>query len=149
MVQQGKVDESNPKPPFSWNEFGMGRARFSGGVRGADQVGHETFALELDGTVQYGELRRSFLEDGNDFNIEIVSFGWPGKEWVGMPMPGMCRRYDKDQLAKAQALVIDLVAAGARAPEKPSVMVEYPDARYRGEVLFRNGWALQHEEVSP
>jgi hypothetical protein len=38
------------QPPFDWQQFPEGRARFSGGVRGImDEKRHETFAAEVNG----------------------------------------------------------------------------------------------------
>src|SRR5690349_23064381 len=60
---------------FDWIDFPEGRARFVGSVRGVDERGHDAFALEIDNDVLFGEIRPRFLENHNDFNVEIVSFG--------------------------------------------------------------------------
>ena len=43
---------------FDWMQFPEGRARFSGEVRGWDELGHETFALELRGKEYFGEIKK-------------------------------------------------------------------------------------------
>lgn len=34
---------------FEWQQFPGGRARFAGGIRGWDERGYDTFAVELEG----------------------------------------------------------------------------------------------------
>lgn len=133
---------SNDDKTFDWVDLPGGRARFSGGVRGADEAGHDTFAVELDGRTYYGEVRRLFLSNGNDFNLEILSFGWPGQEWIGMPMPGLCHPLSEGELETARTLIVGLVQAAQSFDEKPGPLVEYPDARFMGRVVFRQDWAL-------
>ncbi|MGN6282183.1 hypothetical protein [Frateuria sp.] len=70
---------------FDWIEFPEGRARFCGGVRGADQAGHETFAVEIAGESYYGEIS-SVWPDDSHFNLRIDSFGHSRMENVGMPV---------------------------------------------------------------
>ena len=58
---------------FEWHEFPEGRAQFSGSIRGDDERGHDTFAIELDGFVTYGGIDSVFLANDNDFNIRVVT----------------------------------------------------------------------------
>lgn len=73
--------------PFDWVSATEGRARFAGSIRGWDERGHDTYAVDVDGKVMYGEIARTFLPNQNDFNIQIVSFGYGVREHVGMPRP--------------------------------------------------------------
>ncbi len=130
---------------FGWVEFAAGRARFSGSVRGADELGHETFALEVAGAERYGEIHRVFLENGNDFNLEVVAFGWPGVEWMGMPSPGMRQRFRREEESTLRALILQLIEWGRTLEVKPAFLNEYPDARFMGDVLFAPGWLLASE----
>ncbi len=50
---------------FEWQQFPEGRACFSGGIRGWDERGYDTFAVESDGQVVYGEIVRIFLPNHN------------------------------------------------------------------------------------
>lgn len=135
------------EPPFQWVQFAQGRARFSGGVRGADELGHETFAVAIDGGEYFGEIDRIFLPNNNDYNIEVISFGYASDD-VGVPVLDGCRAFGEAQIATVQALVTPLIAAGARMSDPPHVLMQYPTARYMGEVVFRDGWAMVlHDEV--
>lgn len=127
--------------PFDWLQFPQGRARFSGGVRGADEEGHETFAVEVAGNEYFGEIVRAFLPNNNDYNIEVVSFGYASDD-VGIPMLDACRTFGTEQIATVHALIVQLIKAGARFEDRPHLLMEYPTARFMGEVLFRDGWAL-------
>lgn len=128
---------------FDWLQFPEGRARFSGGVRGImDEQGHETFAVEVDDEEYFGEVRDAFLPNGNDYNIEIVSFGYGRDGDIGMPMLGTCRIFTAAEAATIQKLITQLIAAGLHYSNRPSVLNEYPDAHFMGQVLFRDGWIL-------
>lgn len=126
--------------PHDWVEFPEGRARFAGGTRGAgtDDKPHETFSVELGGNEYFGELRNSWIDDYH-FNIEIVSFGWGGKDWIGMPMPGLCTRFTKDEITTVQDLVLKLIKAASTFEEKPFVIGN--GSSFTGDVVFLDGWA--------
>jgi hypothetical protein len=133
---------------FKWVQFPEGRARFSGGVRGImDEKGHETFAVEVDGVEWFGEIDQKFLPNNNDFNVEVISFGYPTDGYIGMPMLGTCQIFTPAQIEMIQKLIMQLVDAGTRFEDKPSMLHEYPNARFMGEVFFRDGWALVMSEV--
>lgn len=127
---------------FDWLDFGQGRARFSGGIRGADERGHETFAVEVNGTEYFGEIDRAFLPNGNDYNIEIVSFGYTDRAYVSAPFPNAREKFTPAGLDVMQSLICGLIEAASKAAEKPYIMGEYPDAHFMGKVIFREGWAL-------
>ena len=70
---------------FDWHEFSEGRARFIGGVRGPDELGHDGFVIEAVGfPAMYGEIIRRFAANKNEYDLEILAFGWPGKERNGL-----------------------------------------------------------------
>ena len=69
---------------FEWVKFPEGNARFAGGIRGWDERGYETFAVEIDGEIVYGDIDRIFFPNHNDFNIQVVSFGYGMQENVGI-----------------------------------------------------------------
>lgn len=130
--------------PFEWIKFPEGRARFAGGVRGWDEAGHDTFAIEIEGREWFGELRSSFLANGNDFNIEIVSFGYSYRDSVGMPLPCLgSRAFNQGELEHVRALILSLVEAGMEFSIRPNVLLEYPGAHFLGSVFFREGWAAE------
>ncbi len=129
--------------PFDWVRFPEGRARFSGGVRGiVDEQRHETFAVEVGSNEYFGEIQRAFLPNDNDYNIEVVSFGYDDDGNVGMPMLGACRIFTAAEIGAIEALIVQLVAAGTRFPDRPALLKEYPNAHFMGKVVFRDGWAL-------
>ncbi|MBB4125837.1 hypothetical protein GGR77_001108 [Xanthomonas translucens] len=136
------MDLSN-HPTFDWLQFPEGRARFSGGVRGImDEQRHETFAVEVDGEEYFGEIQNAFLPNGNDYNVEVVSFGYGRDGDIGMPMLGACRIFTATQASTIQTLIAQLIAAGMHYPRRPSLLKEYPDAHFMGQILYRDGWIL-------
>jgi hypothetical protein len=135
------------KSPFDWVQFPEGRARFSGGVRGiVDEQRHETFAVLVDGAEYFGEIQRAFLPNNNDYNIEVVSFGYGSDGSVGMPMLGTCQIFTAEEISTVQTLIVQLIAAGTHFSDKPSLLNEYPNAHFMGEVGFRDGWALVKDD---
>lgn len=126
---------------FEWMQFKEGRARFNGGIRGGDERRHETYAVELNGTILYGEIGNAFLPNGNDYNVEVLSFGYGKEENVGNPLPNARGAFNEAELRVVRSLIVQLIQTGSRSEDRPSILVEYPNAHYMGEVLFREGWA--------
>lgn len=134
---------------FDWVQFPEGRARFSGGVRGWDEKGHDTFAVELEGKVRYGEITRTYLANDNDFNIEIVSFGYGIEDNVGISSPNARGTYTEAQLKIVRSLVLKLIRSGLRFEDRPSALRETPKSHFMGQIYFCDGWAyLRPETVS-
>ena len=131
---------------FDWVSGPEGRARFAGGIRGWDERGHETYAVEMDGEVLYGEIARAFLPNQNDFNVLVVSFGYGSRENVGMPrQDGLHPRAQANdpaqQLQRVQSLLTGLIQAARHFEDRPGVLREYPHARFQGQLIFAEGWA--------
>jgi hypothetical protein len=73
---------------FDWVEFEDGRAKFNGVVRGWDEAGHYTFAMQIpDRKVYYGEFTTCFEPDKRHYNIEIPGFGYASENSVAIPHP--------------------------------------------------------------
>ncbi|HZF97331.1 MAG TPA: hypothetical protein VEY92_03630 [Pseudoxanthomonas sp.] len=138
---------TSPDPTFfDWVELLGFRARFSGCVRGADEQGHHIFSVEVNGREYFGEIQRAFLPNGNDYNIEVVSFGYGKTEDFGIPMLDACQAFTLEEISTIQALVGKLIEAGRRF--KRSLLTEYPNAHFMGQVIFRDGWVLARDEAS-
>lgn len=133
---------------FDWVQFPEGRARFSGLVRGVDELGHETFAVEVDGKEFFGEIQSAFLPNNNDYNIEVVSFGYGSKIHLGMPMHDGCQIFSQSQIGAIRTLIVQLIAAGTQSSDRPSLLTEYSSAHFMGAVNFRNGWALAADDAT-
>lgn len=129
---------------FDWVRFPQGRARFAGGVRGAEQSGHDTFAVELGGIEYFGEIK-NIWPDREHFNLEVVSFGHHMLENIGMPMNAtspFIAKFTSDQLRVVQALILGLVETFAKRMHRPAIMHMEDESQFLGEVTFANGWAL-------
>ena len=140
---------SNGPSSFDWLKLPSGRARFSGGIRGFDELGHETFAVEVDGREYFGEIGNIFLPNGNDYNMEVISFGYGRIGSVGMPMLGTCQIFTSAEITTIQRLIVQLIAAGMRFEDRPTLLTEYPNAHFMGQVIFRDGWILASDEAFP
>lgn len=132
---------------FEWQQLPEGRARFSGEIRGWDERGYFTFAVELEGEVVYGGIDCAFLSNHNDYNIQVVSFGYGMRENVGIlnedgTLPNAQGIFPSTYLQRVQSLVVQLVRAGLQFKVRPSILTEYPMAHFQGKVIFPAGWAV-------
>lgn len=127
---------------FDWLQFPEGRARFGGGVRGWDELGHETFALELGGRAYFGEIQRTYLENQNDYNIVIDSFGYRWEIEVGMPGTDVREVFTPHEEAVARALVVRLVQAGLKFETPPFQLNQTETSHFMGNIIFQDGWML-------
>jgi len=128
---------------FDWVEFPEGRARFASGVRGWDELGRDTFALDLRGHEYFGEIKNLFLANHNDYNIVIDSFGYGWKSAVGMPGgTGVREVFTPEEEVKARALVVQLIQAGLSFVEPPNILNQTDTAHFMGEIIFQEGWML-------
>lgn len=59
---------------FDWVQFPEGLARFSGTFRCWDEQGRKTFALLIRGNEYFGEIKRAYLENHNDYSLVIDAF---------------------------------------------------------------------------
>ncbi|MDR6938326.1 hypothetical protein [Luteibacter sp. 3190] len=128
---------------FDWIDFPGGRVRYAGGSKGRDEPPITIFSVELNGRVFFGEFGRSFLANDNDYNIEVVSFGWLDREWFGTePDPKHCTAFRLAELGDVQSLICQAVPVWRSLEDRPSIVREYSDSHFGGEILFRKGWAL-------
>jgi hypothetical protein len=138
---------SQHEDTFQWFDFPEGRVRFSGGMRGWDERGYDTFAVELEGEVVYGEIARTFLPNHNDFNVQVVSFGYGMRENVGIlnkdgTLPNAQGIFPPSYLERVQSLVVQLVRAGLDFEDRPRVLTDFPNGHFQGKVIFPTGWAV-------
>lgn len=134
-------------PPFDWVQFPEGCARFSGGLRGVDELGHETLAVEIGGHAFFGEIRRVW-PDNHHFNLDVVSFGHHMRDNVGMPMSRtspFISKFPVAELDRVQILVTKLVKVFVHREKRPFVMSMQDEGDFLGKVFFAEGWALAKE----
>lgn len=137
---------------FDWMQFPEGRARFAGGFRCWDELGRDTFALELRGNEYFGQIDSVFLDNDNDYNIVIDAFGYGSGQDVGHGMPntgdtgisdGEVREvFTPQEEPIARALVVQLVQAGLEFDDPPTVLDQTETSRFMGKVIFREAWML-------
>ena len=137
----GAYDET-----FEWVDLPEGRARFSGGGRAWDEKVHDIFGVDVEGREYFGEIRPAFLPNNNDYNIEVLSFGYGSNTSVGMPMLESCQTFTMAQATIVEALVTQLIDAGTRFVDRPPVLAEFPHAHFMGKVIFRDGWVIRTSE---
>lgn len=137
-----EIPMSDYSKTFEWVAFPEGRIRYAGSARGRDEPPIETFAVEISGSVHYGEIKRIFLPDGKSYGIEIVSFGWLTKNWPGVePDPRLASSFTTRQLADVQSLICRAVAVWDGFDDKPFFLFS-TKSHFNGSIEFLEGWAL-------
>lgn len=132
-----------------WHTFNEGQACFSGGIRGWDELGHQTFTVRLDGSEYFGEIKKAWLPNEQDFNLEVLSFGYGMKLNVGIPITSQSvPAFSPETLQRVMSLVVQLVLLTAHSEDKPFVMSEDSESHFMGQVFFREGWALVKDSTA-
>jgi len=132
---------------FEWIEFPQGRVRYAGGKRGRDEPPIETFAVEIHGWVYYGQVLTVFLSAQNNYNLEVVSFGWLKHDWLGVePDPEYCASFTLNELSEVQSLVCHAVSTWRNLEDRPAILYESAQTHFMGEISFRDGWALVKDD---
>lgn len=105
------------------------------------------FAVKLNNSTYYGEINYAPLAGGDDFNVEILSFGWSEKEDAYRePIIGRCSAFTEHELRTVQELVLQAVQVWRSLEKRPFFLTESPTSHFMGEVIFRDGWALIKDE---
>jgi hypothetical protein len=127
---------------YDWVEFAGDRARFCGGIRGWDELGHETFCVELNGKSWYGEIEKIFTREADGFGTEILSFGYKQLADVGMPASARVAFLASD-IEKLRASVTRLIDIVSQCDNPPFVLSRGKTSRFSGNVAFRDGWVSE------
>lgn len=133
---------------FDWVQFPEGLARFAGTFRCWDEQGRKAFALLIRGNEYFGEIKRAYLENHNDYNLVIDAFGYGRGEDVGMPGAGAREAFGSDEEAIARSLVIQLVQAGLEFDDPPTILDQTENSRFMGGIAFHDGWMLVESNVA-
>ncbi len=125
-------------PHYLLVQTGDGKIRFGGIERGPDELPRDTFAIQLPGrTVMYGEWAQIFASNGNDFDVEIVSFGFPPLYSVAGPEGAeIFNAMEREAIQKLiAALFSDAAATGPLPGFRPELK-----ARFLNRIRFRPDW---------
>jgi hypothetical protein len=128
---------------FEWKDLPSGRARFAGSIRGWDETGHDTFAVEVGGAEVFGEVKETFAAGSNDFGVAIVSFGYLDRLDVGLPIvPGKenIKALDTLTIDRIKRVVAELINAGV-SEGSPSFLKQYGNSCFTGQLIFLPNWA--------
>lgn len=143
LQDSGVLTEPARMTTFDWKSLPSGRARFAGSIRGWDETGHDTFAVEVDGLDVYGELREIFTAGSEDFGVGVVSFGYLDRLDVGLPITpkkGNVKAVKTQAIDAIKRVIIELVHAGV-SEGSPSFLKQLGESRFTGEIKFEAGWA--------
>jgi hypothetical protein len=131
-----KIGAATMSGMFDWITFERGKARFCGTERGGDELGHDVFAVQLNGPLIYhGEFKKIWNADETHFDIEIVSFGYGNAGNVGNPSPTARLALSAPEIAAAKSVITDLFRSDRPKPFPLNHM-----ANLLKNVEFRPGW---------
>jgi hypothetical protein len=126
---------------LDWIDCGAeGKIRFSGVARGGDELGHNTFEVSLPNRTSglFGEYEYRFAENDNDFDIEVVRFGYFHRTNVDNLHPDA-----REKISSAESTLVQHLV---------SILMNNPDAqkgisgfsskkgRFLGQIYFAPGW---------
>jgi hypothetical protein len=122
-------------------QFEAGQAGISSPVRGGDESGHNTFVVQLpDGPPLFGEWRSKWADNQNDFEIEIVRYGYLDRFNVDNLHPDARRKLsDKEQKIVRQLISSLFTNAEAQEGISPFSLTR---ARFLGHVHFLPDWSI-------
>jgi hypothetical protein len=123
----------------SSDTFTNARIESGGSTRGADDGAHTLFKIiRTDGPTLYGEYIYSFLENGNDFNIEINLFGYLESRHLGSRDPSKRQQFSAEEAAIAEQLIRSYFLS------EPDIYRKAfrPPAKFVGGVTFRPKWIV-------
>jgi hypothetical protein len=125
--------------------FPTGKIGFASTVRGWDEEPRDAFRVELpDRPTMFGEWRAKFADNGNDFNVEIVSFGYLRESHLGSAH----LLHRKEFFAPERDVVERLIRAlfADESPKTGAALFATKKARFLGAVNFMPGWILRGDE---
>ena len=89
------------------NRFTNARISDGGSTRGGDMSSHDLFKIEgPDGPTFYGDYIYSCLENGNDFNIDIGTFGYVDPQRVASSDPTAREQFSGEECSAAEKLIL-------------------------------------------
>ncbi len=116
-----------------------GRVQFAGIPRSWDEIGRYAFSVELPNQpAMYGEWRAKFAENDNDFDVEIVSFGFLRASSLGDPTPAHRRQFSEGDISIIQELIVALIASPAATAQV--VPFTSKKGKFLGKIHFLPGW---------
>lgn len=123
---------------FDTFTFPAGRVAFEGMVR-ADPGGARVFRVELPGChPMYGEWQVIPVSDPDEFDIEIVSFGYLSKENVRNPHPDARKSISLQEQGAVKALVAELFSVPSKTNEK--IPFTFNKRPFSGNLVFAKRW---------
>jgi hypothetical protein len=118
--------------------FTNARVEEAGSTRGDDDGSHDLFkVVRSDGSVLYGEFKLLFMENGNDFNIEIGLFGYLESRYLGSADPTRRLQFSGEEAATLEGSIRSAFLANQ------GFCNFLAPARFTGGVTFRPNWIIK------
>lgn len=125
----------------------FGNAAFEGTILDGDELPRYAFSVLLSNhPLLYGIWRPKWATNQNDFDVEVVGFGWTSKYNAGNPHPLSRVCLSHAELANTK-LLIDTLFRSVEI-RKRFVPFSSPIARFLGNIAFTNDWARTVRECS-
>lgn len=120
---------------------GGGKIAFGLSGRAWDELGHRLVVVELtQQSLLYGEWAPRYRANGDDFDIDILAFGYRDGFLAGSPEPSDRLEFSAEKCQVIESLIHRLFVSPITATEVPFSL---PRARFLGGVHFLDGWIRQ------
>ena len=134
MIANANIDDDY----FITVALGAAKIRLAGTDRGPDELPREAFLAQLPGRLpMLGEWRQRWADNGNDFDVEVVSFGYLPS--YGLEVPLGRQTFNKEERAVAEHLIRGLFSNKA-ATQKHAAFMPQRRGVFLGNVHFLWGW---------
>jgi hypothetical protein len=118
-----------------------GRASFESVIRSWDESPQRALSVELIGEpTLYGIWQPKWAANENDFDVEVVSFGWASQSNTGNPNPATRSKLSAAQAADVNALIVELI--GNVEVRKKVTPFSSKGGRFLGGIEFNENWIL-------
>lgn len=119
---------------------GLSAMHFCGPTRCSDEIGRGLFAIHVSGfSKMYGEWREKWAENGADFDVEVVSFGFHYLVNVGSPHPNARRCFSAEEGAEIERLA-RILFENREARYQACNHEERGASRFLGQISFLPNW---------
>jgi hypothetical protein len=123
--------------------FPEGSIAFHGNVQ-VDDYGADEFRIELIGRPPlFGEWEQLFHANGNDFDVQISSFGYVSPHNVGNMHPGARAIFSIQERSAIEKLIIGIFErefSKLKSGDREASIFPGRKSNYCGDVIFKDNW---------
>jgi hypothetical protein len=126
-------------------EMGTNSIRFVGNVRGLDDIGHDMFAIRLDGSKEFfGEVALRFAADRTHYDVEVKAFGYGMEDQA--PSKTRQIKFANAQQGDIKRMIEALVRRDCSARNN---LFGVGAEHFTGDVVYASDWVQLLSQTQP